>query len=155
MAAIPTDGRITSLTTLTGALTGSELMYIVSPGNVASGVSYNITTDTLATFFSIFIANTPTIITSGSSYPSVATDTRILVDKTSGSATSIVMLASNQYSLPVLIKDLKGDSATNPITITFSGGQLFDGLSDIVINNPYGYVWLNPLASGGWYDASF
>ena len=155
MANIPSDGRLPSFPVLTTKLTGGELMYIVSPGNNAQGQSFGITTSALATYFSTFIANSPTIIVSGATYNSVATDTRILVNKSVGSATSILLLPSTSYTLPVLVKDLKGDSPTNPITVTFSGGQTMDGLSSIVINNPYGYFWFNPLATGGWYDAAF
>ena len=154
MVAVPTDGRITSLTSLRGSsLTGTEVMYIVSPGNAQLGNSYQITLTDLASFFSS--SGLPTFVTSGSVYDSVSTDTRILVNKTIGSATSIVLDNSTNYPLPVLVKDLKGDAATNPITVTFTGGQLIDGLSSIVISNNYGYFWFNPLSSGGWYDAAF
>jgi hypothetical protein len=155
MANIPQDGRLTSFNTLTGPLTGSEVIYIVSPGNAAQGNSYQVSTLTLAQYFSAFTFGSPTIITTGTAYNSIATDTRILINKTIGSATSIVLNTSQLYILPVLVKDLKGDSETNPITVTFSGGQLLDGLSQVVINNPFGYFWFNPLASGGWYDAGF
>lgn len=131
------------------------MMYIVSPGNAAQGVSYQVTTQILGSYFASFIFLQPTIITSGSSYNSVSTDSRILVNKTVGSATSILLLPSASYSLPVLVKDLKGDAGTNPITVTFSGSQTIDGLSEIIINNNYGYLWFNPLSTGGWYDAAF
>jgi hypothetical protein len=152
---VPSDGRLTSQNVLTGALTGSEVMYIVSPGNAQSGNSYQIKTSTLAAFFTASLVGAPTIIRSGDTYDSVATDTRILVNKTVGSATSVVLLTSQSYTFPVLVKDLKGDSATNPITVTFSSGQTIDGLSSVTINNPFGYFWFNPLASGNWYDAAF
>lgn len=155
MANIPSDGRLPSQNILTGPLTGGELMYIVSPGNNAQGQSYAIATSTLALYFSGSAFGTPTIVTSGATYNSIATDTRILINKTIGSATSVVLLASASYSAPVLVKDLKGDAGTNPITVTFSSGQLIDGLSNVVINNPFGYFWFNPLAAGGWYDASY
>lgn len=155
MASIPTDGRITSLTNLSTLLTGDALFYVVSPGNATSGVSYNVTALQMAQYFTSVLAASPTIITSGAVYDSVATDTRILINKTVGSATSVVLLGSASYTFPVLVKDLKGDAGTNPITVTFSSGQTIDGLSQVVINNNYGYFWFNPLASGGWYDAAF
>lgn len=155
MGFVPQDGRITSLQTLGPTLSGSEVMYIVSPGNSQAGVSYQITTRSLATYFNSVLSGTPTIITSGSVYDSVVADQRILIDKTVGSATSVVLAPSSGYLFPVLVKDLKGDSNTNPITVTFSSGQLLDGLSEVVINNPYGYFWFNPLSTGGWYDAAF
>lgn len=151
----PVDGRITSLTELTGILDGTSIVYLVSPGSVSTGNSYKVKLTTLAAYFNAAAFGTPTFVTSGLSYNSVATDTRILVNKTIGSATSVVLLTSTQYSLPVLVKDLKGDADSNPITVTFSGGQTMDGLSNVVISNPYGYFWFNPLAAGGWYDAAY
>lgn len=44
----PSDGRLTSLQNYTGSLVGTELLMIVSPGNAATGVNYNITTEQLA-----------------------------------------------------------------------------------------------------------
>jgi len=154
MATIPQDGRMTSFTTLTGALTGTELQWLVSPGNAAHGVLYNITLDTLAAFFAAFPALNTTIITSGSTYNVLPTDTRLLVNKTLGSATSIIFPTASSmiYTQPVLIKDLKGDTGTNPITISFSGGELCDGLATITINNPYGWTTINPVPGGtAWY----
>lgn len=147
-------GQMTDLPVYTGGIDLTALLEIVSPGNPNQAVNYSITLALLAQLIPA-VSFTPTFVLVGSVYNSVATDTRILVNKTIGSATSIVMLSSVLYSQPVLVKDLKGDSLTHPITITFAGGQLFDGFSSITINNPFGYIWLNPLASGGWYDAAY
>jgi hypothetical protein len=156
MVFVPSDGRLTSQNVLSGALTGSEVMYIVSPGNEALGVSYQITTTTLAGFFSAFPFLNTTIITSGASYNALTTDTRILVDKTIGSSSSILLppAASMLYPIGVFLKDAKGDANTNPITLTFSGGELCDGLSSIIINNPYGWVTVNPIpGQSAWYQS--
>jgi hypothetical protein len=152
----PLDGRLTSLNSLNIPFTGGELMYIVSPGNAALGDSYNVTTAQLAGFFGAFPFLETTLVTAGATYNMLATDTRIVVDKTIGSPTSIVApLASlMSYPFPVLIKDGKGDAATNNITITFTGGQLCDGQSSIVIDNAYGWVTINPFPVTGasWYQ---
>lgn len=155
MVAVPVDGRLTSQNVLTGPLDGTAVIYIVSPGTETEGNSYQVSLDTLATFFTAASVGSPTFVISGATYNSVATDTRILVNKTVGSATSVVLLASASYSFPVLVKDLKGDADSNPITITFSGGQTMDGLASVIISNPYGYFWFNPLTAGGWYDAAY
>ena len=159
---LPADGRLTSQTVLTTGLTGNEVMYIVSPGNAQLGQSYQVTTLFLATYFAAFPTINTTIITAGTVYNVLTTDTRILVDKTIGSATSIVLplAATMQYPLGVFIKDLKGDSETNPITVTFSGGQLADGFNSFVINNPFGFIALNPIpgavgtpGTNAWYQS--
>lgn len=145
-------GQMTDLPEWTAPLDLTALIEIVAPGNVALGINYSLT---LARLAAGLVGSTPTFVTSGSTYNSVATDTRILVNKTSGSATSVVLRPSAEYFFPVLVKDLKGDADVNPITVTFSSGQTIDTLPTVVINNPFGYFWFNPLASGNWYDAAF
>jgi hypothetical protein len=93
----------------------------------------------------------PTIVTAAGTYNSVTTDSRILMNKTVGAASSVVLAASAGYSGPVLVKDLKGDADTHNITVTFNGAEKADGLSSVVISTKYGAYWFNPLASGGWY----
>jgi len=149
-------GQMTDLPLFPGGTVDlTALFEVVSPGNQANGVNYAITAANLALLIAGALYLTPTFVTSGASYSSVRTDTRILVNKTIGSATSIVLGDATLYSLPVLVKDLKGDADSHPITVTFTGGQRLDGLSQIVINNPFGYFWFNPLASSAWYDAAY
>ncbi len=86
----------------------------------------------------------------GASYVSVQSDTRILVNKTIGSATSVTLLAGSAYLQPVLVKDLKGDATTNNITVNFPG--TYDGIaSPLKIVNAYGWIWFNPLPGGNFY----
>lgn len=152
---IPLDGRMISQNLFTGPFTGAEATWLTAPGT-PEGDTYYVLMATMAAFFSAFPALNASIVTSGSSYSVKTTDTRVLIDKTIGSATSVVFPLVNlmQYQQPVLIKDIKGDAATNNITISFSGGQLIDGLSQIVINNNYGWAWINPIPGGsGWYQS--
>jgi hypothetical protein len=160
MTTIPVDGRLTSLQVLPIALAGGEIMEIVSPGNANLGNNYQVTTESLAAFFAAFPFLETTLVTSGSVYNMLGTDTRIVVDKTIGSPTSIVVpLASSMaYPFPVMIKDGKGDAGngTNIITITFTGGQLCDGQPSLVIDNAYGWVTINPfpVTLASWYQTS-
>ena len=160
MVAIPLDGRITSQNPLAGPLTGGEVMEIVSPGNAAQGNTYQVTTTVLAQFFSGYPSlNTETITagaTSGSPYMVETTDTKILFNKLLGSPSYAVLPLSGSLinAQPIMFKDLKGDAATNNITISFSGGQLCDGLSEVVISTAYGWFIINPIPAGsGWYLA--
>jgi len=147
---IPLDGRLTSQNLLSGPLTGGEVMYIVSPGNVAQGNSYQVTTLTLASFFNSYYFLNPTIVST--TYNSVATDTRLLVELSPVNPITITMLASSSYSQPILIKDVNGTvSAIDTVTIDFSNGQTADGETSITLSNAYAGIWLNPLASGGFY----
>lgn len=148
--AIPIDGRLPSQAILAGPLTGGEVMYIVSPGNNTQGQSYQIPTSTLATFFNSFFPLNSTIVET--TYNSVATDTRLLVELNPVNPITITLLPSSSYSQPVLIKDVNGTvSAIDTVTIDFSSGQTADGLASITLSNAYTGIWLNPLASGGWY----
>ncbi len=145
-------GQMTDLPALPNGLSKTvllaALMEVVYPGTEADGVNYGATLAQLALV--IGSGGDPTIILSGASYNSVATDTRILVNKTIGSATTVNLLGGASYYQPVLIKDLKGDADVNPITITFPG--TYDGVaSPIIINTKYGWIWFNPLATGNFY----
>jgi len=161
MSSIPTDGRMTSFSSVPATLAGDELVWLVQPGNANAGVLYNATLATLAAFFSAYPALNTEVITagatSGSPYAVETTDTRILFNKTIASASYAVvpLAASVTYKQPITFKDLKGDASTNNITITFTGGELCDGLSMVQITNAYGWITLNPIPTGGgWYMTS-
>lgn len=144
-------GQMTDLPAYTGGLDLTALFEIVSPGNAATAVNYSITMRLLAQLISQAITLQPTIVTT-TTYASVATDTRILVELAAPATCTITMLASASYIQPVLVKDAFGTaSLANPINVVFTGGQKADGLTTYPIQNPYGAVWLNPLPSGGFY----
>jgi hypothetical protein len=141
-------GQMTDLPAYPGTFDLTALMEIVSPGTASGGVNYGITLAQLALI--VASGGAPTIILSGATYNSVATDTRILVDKTVGGVITVNLLAATSYFQPVLIKDIKGDADINNITVAFSG--TYDGAaSPLTISTQYGWIWMNPLASGNWY----
>jgi hypothetical protein len=159
MVALPLDGRLTSQNVLNIPLAGGEVMYIVSPGNVQFGNSYQVTTGVLAAFFAAFPLLSPSTITAGATvgapYLVKTNDTRIFFNKTVGAASYLTFpLASTMaYPFEILVKDRKGDAGTNAITASFTGGQTCDGLTTIIINNPYGWFKIAPQADGsGWYQ---
>lgn len=156
---VPVDGRLTSLQVLNIALTGSEVMEIVAPGTAEEGNNFQVTLDVLGTFFATFGTTSTVIITSGatlvSPYSILTTTARILLNKTAGSPSYLVApLAAGVISPSVLIKDFKGDAFTNNITVTFTGGELCDGQSQVVIDSAYGWATINPTPGGGsWYQS--
>lgn len=94
----------------------------------------------------------PSGATVGSPYSPPAGVAKVLFDKSIGAASFATLNLSATYlGLPILFKDVKGDAATNNITISFSGGELADGLTNVVINVAYGAVWVNPLPGGGGF----
>lgn len=149
-------GQMTDLPAYPGGVDPTALLEIVSPGTAAAGVNYAISLAQLIAIIgsSVDIYPAPTIITAGAVYNSVGSDTRILVNKTIGSATSIVLASGLTYVRPVLVKDLKGDADVNPITVTFTGVQKMDTLTSVVISNPFAWFWFNPLANGNFYEAA-
>jgi hypothetical protein len=148
-----TGGQMTDLPSYPGGIDLTALVEIVSPGTAAAGVNYSITSLALAALLNGAQFGAPTIIKAGPSYASVATDTRILSNLTLAGALTVTMLASSSYAQPILIKDIAGNvSAVNTLTINFSGGQLMDGLPSVTLTSPYQWIWLNPLASGGFYE---
>lgn len=151
-------GTMTSLPAYAGTVfVGTELMEIVSPGNAAEGVNWQITTAQLAALLNGF-SYVNTIITSGAvignPYIVPVNVTRVLVDKATPSATEIEFLASANYPMPVLVRDILGDASGNPITVTFANGETCDGLSSVQISSDYGGYVFNPLKTGGWYLGS-
>jgi hypothetical protein len=158
---IPLDGRIPSQNPLPAPITdGSAVMEIVSPGNNDTGNTYKASLNTLAAFFAAFPFLNSELITagatSGSPYPVQPNDTRILFKKTLGSASFAVcpLAASMVYGQTVFFKDIKGDARTNNITVTFTGGELCDGQSQMKITNNYGWFAITPVPGGGaWYQS--
>lgn len=134
---------------------GTELFEIVAPGNPALALNYRITSTQLSLLLANLISGSPVIVTDGATtgvpYVVPSTVSRVLFDKTVGAPSGALLGPAQAQLLPVLIRDLKGDCDVNPITVTFSAGELCDGLAQVVISTPYGGYWFNPLPSGGWY----
>jgi hypothetical protein len=90
-------------------------------------------------------------VSAGAGYLAVATDDLIIVNKTSGSATTVTMVASATRTRgPVQIKDGKGDADTNNITVLFNGTEKADNFTSIIISTKFGSVSLAPNPIGGW-----
>ncbi len=97
---------------------------------------------------------TPTIAekTSAGSYTMLDADDHILVNKSSGAATTVDLVTAVSRTRPVKIVDLKGDAATNNITIDGNLAETIVGLSTYVLKNNYASVVLWPKSDGsGWY----
>lgn len=154
--AVPIDGRLTSQNVLASP-TGDSVLYIVSPGNETTGNSYQVTLATLAAYFTGQTYETVLVTTGatvGDPYVVQAADGRVLLQKSVPSASYVEcpLAADVAGGQAILIKDHAGNSDTYPITVTFTGGELCDGLTEVVISNPYGWVWVAPSPNGGsWY----
>lgn len=151
-------GQMTDLPVFSGTFDGSELFEVVAPGNEAEGVNYSIPSQLLAALI-IQIGLNPVIIsdgehaTIGNPYMVQPTDGRIYVNKTVAEPTFILMPAVSTMLAEPLVHDSAGtaDDAGNGITVSFSGGQLADGLATVPIQTPYGGYFFRPvIALGKW-----
>jgi hypothetical protein len=157
---VPLDGRLTSMQLFTANLAGTEVMELVMPNNSQTGQNYQITTALLAAFFSAYPYINTTIVVAGATlvnpFNIPTNTTRLLVNKTIASDSYLLapLAASMLTPFPILIKDLAGNASTHPITISFSGGELCDGLSTLSLVNDYGWLTINPVPGGSaWYQS--
>jgi hypothetical protein len=75
----------------------------------------------------------------------------VRVNKTVGSATTLVMPLSTNKDGDVLISDWKDDAATNNITIVLSGSDVFPGgLTTWTIAANSGSIRLDPIPGVGY-----
>lgn len=81
------------------------------------------------------------VVTTGATYVVGSTETIIVVNKTTGSATAVTLPSAVTNANRVLtIVDGKGDAATNNITV--SGAQNINASASVVINTAYGVLRL-------------
>lgn len=78
----------------------------------------------------------------------VATDATLLVNR-AGTVAVNLPSSTSRNGYPLAIKDISGAADTNNITINRNGSDLIDGLTSVVITNPYGSFSLKPV-TGGW-----
>lgn len=81
------------------------------------------------------------VVTSGPSVTVSASDGLVVINKTTGSPTTVTLEANPAAGTQHQIKDGKGDAATNKITVTPASGTI-DGAASFVINQNRGGVSL-------------
>lgn len=149
-----TGGQMTDLPAYTGGVfDGTELLEIVSPGNVQAGVNYKITTAQLAVGIAGLAGNTVILVdgdntTSLDPYIVDPLDSRIYVNKTIAEPTFIRLGSVVSHVVDTLIADSSGlvEAAPNCITVTFTGGQAADGNTTVPIEASYGGYFFRPIA---------
>jgi hypothetical protein len=98
-------------------------------------------------------ARTVRVVTAAGGVTIDADDDHIVViNKTVGEATAVTLPAAADAENPITIKDGKGDSDDNNITIDADGTEEMDGATSIVIDSPYAGITLYPYPNGtGWF----
>lgn len=92
-----------------------------------------------------------TITAAGAVTVSATTDYFICVNKTSGAATTVNLPSSPATGLTFLIKDCKGDAATNNITVTPASGNI-DNSPSFVMNTNLQSVAVTYSGSAWWIN---
>ena len=118
-----------TITAVGSALIGSTKTISLATNNGTSYLLPNGTNWSQA----IFVYN-GVVVTANTTF--TAGQTMLVVNKTTGSATTISMPTAPVPWLPYIIKDGKGDAATNNITITSTTGT-FDGATTLVMSTNY------------------
>ncbi len=77
-----------------------------------------------------------TTVSSGTSYAATTSNYIIIVNKPSGSATAITLPAQPVIGQVIIVKDGKGDAATNPITVSSASGAI-DGAAKYMLRTNY------------------
>lgn len=90
------------------------------------------------------------VVTASGAVTVATTDFIVVVDKTSGAATTVNLPSSPPTGVVYIIKDGKGDAAANNITVTPASGNI-DGAGTLVMN--VGYEAVNLLYNGTQYNA--
>lgn len=97
------------------------------------------------------ISQTVQIITAGATVTVAASDSLIIINKSSGSATTVNLPAAASKTSPVKIVDYKGDSDVNPITINCNGAEKFNGNSGSwTISGQGASIVCTPIPTGGY-----
>jgi hypothetical protein len=95
-------------------------------------------------------ASTSQYITAGTTVTVSATDGLIVINKASGSPTTVNLPAALTKVGKVKIVDFKGDSDVNNITVNRSGSDVFNGgLTSWVIAAPGASTVFDPVVNGG------
>jgi hypothetical protein len=81
------------------------------------------------------------VVTAAGAVTVATTDDIVVINKTSGAATAANLPSTPKTGTRFIIKDGKGDAATNNITITPAAGNI-DGAGTSVINTNYGSTTL-------------
>lgn len=92
---------------------------------------------------------TPRIVTASGAITMTTTDNIVIVNKTTGAATAVTLPASPVVGRCATVKDGKGDSASNAITISPASGTI-DGAANVVINVAFGSIDFIALTSTTW-----
>jgi hypothetical protein len=77
-----------------------------------------------------------TVFIGTGNYTMLATDQIVVINKTTGAATAVTLPATPSIGRCCVVKDGKGDAATNNITVAAASGTI-DGLSTLTMDQPY------------------
>lgn len=124
-----TDNAVYTMPSATTTVAGLGVANAFTAANSFSGVT---------TWTGSLIVPIRVITAAGAVTVSATTDYFVCVNKTSGAATTVNLPAAPTAGYTALIKDCKGDSATNAITVQSADAKTIDGAATKTINTAYG-----------------
>lgn len=142
---VSTSGAVSYAQPACGSLSNSGTACQAATGTTGTTVPLNNGNNTLSgnntysgtsTYSGSFILPVRVVTASGAVTVSATTDYEVVVNKTSGAATTVNLPASPATGLAYIIKDGKGDAATNNITVTPNAGNI-DGSSTFVMSTNF------------------
>jgi len=122
---------------------GTQLKFnVTANGATTRTTALTLNQDTSAVFSGIVTTSSGRVLASrvviaAGAVTITTADDIIVINKTSGAATTVNLMATPATGTILTIKDGKGDAATNNITITPNAGNI-DGAATAVINTNYG-----------------
>jgi len=124
---VSTDNAIVRWDGITGEQIQNSLATLDDNGNIITpgGIKLN-----------GYLKRNIRIVTAGGNIAGTPADDIIMVNKTIGAATIVILPSSPGAGRMVVVKDSKGDAFTNNITIRASAGTI-DGLNSFVITQNY------------------
>ncbi len=114
--------RILSNSTLTGTTTAAPFYLSGSATGITTHLNSGLQTQ---------------VVTKTANYTATLGDHKILVDSTGGAVTITLPTAASVAGLEFVVKDWKGQSLTNNITVATTASQTIDGASTKVLNIAY------------------
>lgn len=128
---------ITATSGFVGATTGA-LNGTLGATTPASAVVTTLTANGISTLQSGQIQAIRVVVAAGT-VTAATTDFAIVVNKTVGAATTVNLFATPATGTTLVIKDGKGDAASNNITITPAAGNI-DGAATYVLSTNFGSI---------------
>lgn len=124
----------------------ADKIAIINAGPLAAVTTLEI----LQQFIAGTVSSIPSrVIVSNAQLPMTDADIFLLINKTIASATNVVLKTPSLGAI-CGVKDMKGDAASNNITLDAGSGLLINGSQTLTMNANYATTWLIGMSDTQW-----